>query len=151
MGRKAIIILVFILISLFSLRVLSQGGIIEFNPKDFTFKVNFNPPQLLTPCRHISHGVERWNGTGKWDKSSGFRTTSTGQAVYCASVQKSREQEHPERQVTLVDIHADHRRRNLGTVVEYNHHCYFEERWDPVYKLASSEVCPKKKWWELFF
>lgn len=151
MSRKTIVILICVLISLFSLRVLSQGGVIEFNPKDFTFKVNLNPPKTLTSCRNISHGIERWGNTENWHNESGFRTTSTGQSVYCERIKTERERQYPDREVELIKINADQRRRQLGTVVQYNHHCYFEDRWNPVYKLAKSEACPKKKWWELFF
>jgi hypothetical protein len=114
------------------------------------FKVTVNPrvPTPATPapelaqCRRPEHGLESWGQSQSWTADSGWRKGGSSPSQYCGAKKLERERQHPDRQVVLVSTSEDHRvRYDPFKRDQYRYRCVFEDRWNPVYRLAANANC----------
>lgn len=96
-------------------------------------------PQL---CRLPEHGIEAWGKTERWNADSGWRGGGSNPTEYCGAQKLKREAKYPEREVVLLDTGEKHKTvRNPFKHDYYRYTCVFEDRWDPLYKLAANPKC----------
>ena len=93
-------------------------------------------------CRHSSHGIEKWNNKETWTVDSGWRKGGSSANQFCGAQKLQRESTLPDRDVILINASEKHRsvfdpfKRDY-----YLYTCTFEDRWNPVYRLARSASC----------
>jgi hypothetical protein len=111
-------------------------------------KVDQRVPNKPTPsgpreCRLPQHGIEYWKHTETWTADSGWRGGGSSDEQFCGAAKLGREKKYPDRKVFLISKHGAHRVvYNPFKHDEYQYTCIFEDRWEPVYKLAADDACP---------
>lgn len=102
-------------------------------------------PLIAAPvkCRIPENGIERWAKVESWTANSGWRKGGSSPGEFCGTQKQAREAQYPDRKVVLLS--TDEKNKSEYTPFKhdyYNYSCFFEDRWDPIYKLAANEKCP---------
>jgi hypothetical protein len=134
-----------------------SGGTVEVSE----FKITVNPRPRAQPdppapkppaptkalaaeCRLPEHGVESWSKVQRWTADSGWRKGGSSPAEFCGAQKLAREKQYPDRKVDLLSSAEDHKvERTPFKHDYYRYKCIFEDRWEPVYKLARNDKCPR--------
>jgi hypothetical protein len=100
-------------------------------------------PPALPECRLPEHGIELWAKTQIWIADSGWRKGGTSPAEFCGVQKLAREAQYPDRTIVLTDIPPEQHKavRRPFKQDYYRYICVFEDRWEPIYKLAPNEKC----------
>ena len=94
-------------------------------------------------CRSPSNEIEFWEKTEKWTADSGWRKGGSSAGEFCGAQKLERESKYPDRKVVLLDTSDKHKTEYDPFKRDYyRYSCFFEDRWEPVYKLAESLDCP---------
>jgi len=101
-----------------------------------------NPPKP-TACRVPENGVEGWGKTEQWTANSGWRRGGSSPAEFCAAQKSARESQLPDRTVVLLGTDEKHKSEYTPFKHDfYLYTCLFEDRWEPIFKLAETARCP---------
>jgi len=95
-------------------------------------------------CRLRAHGVEYWKGAQQWTADSDWRKGGSSPQEFCSQQAQNRKGQYPDRTVDLLSFGAN--RKSEYTPFKrdfYRYTCVFEDRWEPVYKAAQSDACPR--------
>jgi hypothetical protein len=97
----------------------------------------------LAECRLPEHGIEFWAKTQTWIADSGWRKGGSSPAEFCGAQKLAREAQFPDRTVVLTDTPPEQHKsvRRPFKHDAYRYTCVFEDRWEPIYKLAPNEKC----------
>ena len=100
-------------------------------------------PPTPVECRIPENGIERWAKTEPWTANSGWRKGGSSPGEFCGAQKLAREAKHPDRKVVLLSMDEKHKSEYTPFKHDYyNYSCFFEDRWEPIYKLAANENCP---------
>lgn len=130
---------------------LFQGDGGEAKIWEFGVKVLPKPIQDPKPaakpkqCRLPEHGVEAWAKTERWTADSDWRKGGSSSAEFCGAQKLAREAKYPDHEVHLLGMDEKHRSEYTPFRQDYyRYNCLFEDRWEPIYKLAENEHCPSQ-------
>jgi hypothetical protein len=145
--KTVVIIAIALVILAIGWRIFSGSG---GSVKIFDSEIKVDPRTPSTPvpastheCRLPEHGIEYYNHTQVWTADSGWRGGGSSDEQFCGAQKLAREKKYPDRTVVLVSKHGAHRVvYNPFKHDEYRYNCTFDDRWDPVYKLAKDDRCP---------
>lgn len=132
---------------------LFQGDGGEAKVWDFGVKVNPKVQAALsTPvpnstgpreCRLPENGLEAWGKTEQWSADSGWRKGGSSPGEFCGGQKLAREKQFPDRKVELISTAEAHKSEYTPFKHDfYRYTCLFEDRWEPLYKLAPNDKCP---------
>ena len=100
-------------------------------------------PPPLAECRLPEHGIDSWGKTQTWIADSGWRKGGSSPGEFCGAQKLARESQFPDRTVALVNSAEQHKTvRDPFKKDYYRYTCVFEDRWEPIYKLATDLKCP---------
>lgn len=99
-------------------------------------------PPTLKECRVPENGIESWGKTEQWTADSGWRRGGSSPAEFCAAQKGAREAQHPDRNVLLLGTDEKHKSEYTPFKHDfYRYTCLFEDRWEPIYRLAPNARC----------
>jgi hypothetical protein len=102
------------------------------------------PPASISAkaCRLPEHGIERWGKTQAWTADSDWRKGGSSPSEFCAAQKIERERQFPDRTIALLKAFENHKSEYTPFKHDfYRYICAFEDRWDPIYKLAENSKC----------
>ena len=101
------------------------------------------PVATPTQCRLPEHGTESWAKTEKWAADSDWRKGGSSPAEFCGAQKFAREAKFPAREVALLGTDEKHKSEYTPFKHDfYRYSCLFEDRWEPIFKLAENTRCP---------
>lgn len=93
-------------------------------------------------CRLPAHGAESWAKSEQWTADSDWRKGGSSPAEFCAAQKQAREAKFPDRNVALLGTDEKHKSDFTPFKHDfYRYSCLFEDRWEPIYKLAENSAC----------
>ena len=96
-------------------------------------------------CRLPDHGIESWAKTEKWAADSDWRKGGSSPAEFCGAQKLGREAKFRDREVALLGTDEKHKSEYTPFKHDfYRYTCLFEDRWEPIYKLAGNARCPSQ-------
>ncbi len=100
-------------------------------------------PSQQVGCRIPENGIEHWTKTEPWTANSGWRKGGSSPGEFCGAQKLAREANFPDRKVVLLGTNEKHKSEYTPFKHDYyNYSCFFEDRWEPIYKLATNNKCP---------
>lgn len=100
-------------------------------------------PPRPKECRVPENGIEGWVKTEQWTADSGWRRGGSSPPEFCAAQKSAREAQHPDRTVVLLGTDEKHKSEYTPFKHDfYRYTCLFEDRWEPIYRLAPNPRCP---------
>jgi hypothetical protein len=104
------------------------------------------PPNtaLIPSCRLPSHGVEYWMKSQQWTADSDWQEKSAA-AKFCANQLEKRVEQYPDRIIRLMSVAVKQKTTYIPFKSDlYRFTCLFEDKWEPVYKLAPDAQCSRQ-------
>lgn len=93
-------------------------------------------------CRLPEHGFESWGKTQAWTADSDWRKGGSSPSEFCAAQKVNRERQFPDRTSALLNTSETHKSEYTPFKHDfYRYTCSFEDRWEPIYKLAENPRC----------
>lgn len=93
-------------------------------------------------CRVSQNGIEFYGKTEQWTADSGWRKGGSSPAEFCAAQKSARESRYPDRTVVLLGSDEMHKSEYTPFKHDfYRYTCLFEDRWEPVFRLAANPQC----------
>ena len=108
-------------------------------------RTKMEQPDGYKSCRHISHGVERYQYNDVVEQNSGWRGGGRDQDWWCQEMKNGYQATKPNISIVWRDrTSSENSRHDIFNNYQYNYHCRVTAYWGPIYNLRESQACGPK-------